>query len=70
MKQEPFYISVSKGQGYYNLKNYPWGGKFERFNRDYENVYVNRVFTTYKNGEPCTIEAIHPVTNTMIGIKL
>lgn len=61
-------ISVKNGQGYWDMKMFGWGGCFKRFDNDYE-LKIVKVYSTYKDGSPKQVEAIHPITENKIGIQ-
>ncbi len=63
-------IKVEKGHGYYDLTSHPWGGSFNRFDKDYV-LQITKVLTTYLDGSPQKVTAIHPSTNKKkIGIEI
>ena len=62
-------VIVEKGHGYWDMKLYPWGGCFKRFEDTFE-LKITEVYSTYKDGSPRQAESIHPITGNKIGIAL
>lgn len=60
-------IKVRNGQGYWDLKVYPWGGSFRRFKFDAE-LPIDRVVDWFTDGSPRQVVAL--LDGQPVGIQL